>query len=200
MTIFRPGQNRQPLLLLHGTGGSERDLLPIGRLLDPAAPLLAIGGRVVENGQARYFRHTANGDVDQSDLEHQTTWLLTTAMAALANHGLAKRPITVVGYSNGANIAAYALLNRVTPFACAILFHATTVSAQNDPNLPAIPTWLSFGTNDPYVSPAAFAALSARLQQNHAPLTIYRHAHGHRLTHAELLAARDWLQRILKGV
>ncbi|MCI1985788.1 MAG: dienelactone hydrolase family protein [Lactobacillus sp.] len=196
MPIFVPGQpGHHPLLLLHGTGGSERDLLPIARFLDPAAPQLSIGGRLEENGQSRYFRHDVAGGFDQTDLARETDWLMTTLTAELAANGLSGSDVIAVGYSNGANIAAHAILTRPTPFAAGIFFHATTVAADSSgPNLAEVPLWLSYGDHDPFVPSADFATLVTRLRQRGAAPTIYHHPHGHQLTHSELAAARSWLQ------
>src|ERR687889_462287 len=68
---FEPGSGRRPLLLLHGTGGDEADLLPLGRSIAPGAPLLSVRGKVSERGMPRFFRRLAEGVFDEADLVHR---------------------------------------------------------------------------------------------------------------------------------
>ena len=98
------------LLLLHGTGGNERDLIPLGRELDPNAALLSPRGKVLENGMPRFFRRLAEGVFDLEDLKYRTNELADFVTAAAQHYGFATDQLVAVGYSNGANIAASMLL------------------------------------------------------------------------------------------
>lgn len=190
---FHPGTTATTLILLHGTGGSERDLVPIGRKLAPNAALLSIGGRVTENGQARYFRHLPDGGYDFADLATQTTWLLATIQAALATHHRDAARAVVVGYSNGANIAAYAMAHRLVPWRDAVLFHPLALDAKPATQpLHGSHVWLSHGTGDPYADAANFAQLTTMLKAAGAATTTFTHDRGHQLTPAELKAATQW--------
>ncbi len=100
------------LLLLHGTGGDEDDLLPLGRRLLPGAGLLSPAGKVLERGMPRFFRRLAEGVFDQEDLARRTEELAVFIEAAVRTYGLRKEGIVAVGFSNGANIAASLLLRR----------------------------------------------------------------------------------------
>ena len=121
---FEPGADpaKPPILLLHGTGGDEEDLLPVGRLIAPGSALLSPRGKVVENGMARFFRRFAEGAFDEDDVRFRAGELADFIGAARAAYGLAA-PIAV-GYSNGANIAAAVLLLRPEAFAGAVLMRA----------------------------------------------------------------------------
>ena len=103
---FVPGSSNRILLLLHGTGGNERDLIPLGRELDPDASLLSPRGKVLESGMPRFFRRLAEGVFDLEDLKYRTNELANFVTAAAQLYGFAKDNIVAVGYSNGANIAA----------------------------------------------------------------------------------------------
>jgi len=107
---FVPGDSRQTLLLLHGTGGNERDLLPLGRELDPSASLLSPRGKILESGMPRFFRRLAEGVFDLEDLKTRTNELADFVAAAVGHYKLDADHIVGVGYSNGANIAASVLL------------------------------------------------------------------------------------------
>src|SRR5436309_5808222 len=109
---FVGGKSDRTLLLLHGTGGNERDLVPLGRELDPNASLLGPGGKVLENGMPRFFRRLAEGVFDLEDLKTRTNELADFVTAAARHYKLASDHIVGVGYSNGANIAASMLLLR----------------------------------------------------------------------------------------
>src|SRR6266481_8461922 len=112
---FIPGEDSPPariLLLLHGTGGNENDMIPLGRDLDPAAAILSLRGNVLENGMPRFFRRLAEGIFDEEDLKRRTHELADFVGAAAQRYQFAVDKIVAVGYSNGANIAARLLLLR----------------------------------------------------------------------------------------
>src|SRR5438874_10819679 len=107
---FVPGTSNRILLLLHGTGGNERDLIPLGRQVDATASLLSPRGKVLENGMPRFFRRLAEGVFDLKDLKIRTTELADFVAAAAQHYGFSSDKVVAVGYSNGANIAASVLL------------------------------------------------------------------------------------------
>ena len=109
---FVPGSSSRTLLLLHGTGGNERDLIPLGRELDPNAALLSPRGKILENGMPRFFRRLAEGVFDLEDLKYRTNELADFVTAAAQHYGFSGDQLVAVGYSNGANIAASMLLLR----------------------------------------------------------------------------------------
>src|ERR1044071_3214638 len=118
---FVSGNSSRTLLLLHGTGGNERDLIPLGRELDPKASLLSPRGKILENGMPRFFRRLAEGVFDLEDLKTRTKELADFVAAAVRHYELAVDDIVGVGYSNGANIAASMLLLRPEIMYSAIL-------------------------------------------------------------------------------
>src|SRR6266480_417131 len=109
---FLPGSSSRTLLLLHGTGGNERDLIPLGRELDPNAALLSPRGKVLENGMPRFFRRLAEGVFDLEDLKYRTNELADFVIGAAERYEMEMKNTIAVGYSNGANIAASMLLLR----------------------------------------------------------------------------------------
>src|SRR5205814_7137971 len=121
---FVPGTSERTLLRLHGTGGNERDLIPLGRELDASAALLSPRGKVLENGMPRFFRRLAEGVFDLDDLKKRTNELADFVAAAAQHYGFAPEKVVAAGYSNGANIAASMLLLRPEVLSAAILFRA----------------------------------------------------------------------------
>jgi phospholipase/carboxylesterase/glyoxalase family protein len=122
---FIPARERErglTLLLLHGTGGDETDLLPLGEALAPGAALLSPRGKVRENGMPRFFRRVSEGVFDLEDLRFRTHELADFVAEAAAAYGFDPTRVVAVGYSNGANIAASIVLLRPQTFAGAILF------------------------------------------------------------------------------
>src|SRR5713101_2166455 len=99
---FVPGKSERTLLLLHGTGGNERDLIPLGRELDPNASFLSPRGKVLENGMPRFFRRLAEGVFDLEDLQKRTHELADLVVGAAKHYQIAAKNIVAVGYSNGA--------------------------------------------------------------------------------------------------
>src|ERR1700719_644111 len=103
---FIPGTGDRTLLLLHGTGGNENDLLPLGRAIDPDAALLSPRGKVLENGAPRFFRRLAEGVFDEKDAVARAHELAQFITAAAEAYKIDLNNLVAVGYSNGANVAA----------------------------------------------------------------------------------------------
>src|SRR6266702_2900982 len=149
---FVPGSSNRTLLLLHGTGGNERDLIPLGRELDSRAALLSPRGKVLENGMPRFFRRLAEGVFDLEDLKKRTNELADFVAAAGQRYGFAADNVVAVGYSNGANIAASMLLLRPEILHAAILFRAMVpLVPDNLPDLSSVRVWIGAGNQDPIV-------------------------------------------------
>jgi predicted esterase len=183
------------LLLLHGTGGDERDLLGLGRLLAPGAGLLSPRGQVSEQGMARYFRRLAEGVFDLDDLRLRTHELADFVTQAATTYGFDPARVVAVGFSNGANIAASLLLLRPETLAGAILFHAMVpLEPAPLPDLHGKRILVSAGRADPLIPPAETERLTALLRDCDASVEQRWQPGGHTLTQAEALTAREWLQ------
>ena len=186
------------LLLLHGTGGNENDLLPLGHELLPGAALLSPRGRVLENGMPRFFRRFAEGVFDVDDLKFQTHELNDFIKAAAPQYGLAKNKFVAVGYSNGANIAASLLLLHPHTLAGAVLFRAMVPFTPDfEPNLGRSSVLLGGGMHDAIVSRDLTEALAAMLASFGAETEVYWHPGGHELGQVDLTAAKQWVSRKL---
>lgn len=193
---YQPGARKdaRPLLLLHGTGGDENDLLPLGRMIAPDAPLLAPRGKVLEHGMPRFFRRLAEGVFDEDDVRARAHELADFIAAARRQYGLAA-PLAL-GYSNGANIAAAVLLLRPEALAGAILLRAMVPLARLGPNtgLAGKAALIVSGTRDPIAPPANAARLKAMLEQAGAHVDHRIVPGGHELSQADVTLAREWLQ------
>jgi predicted esterase len=191
---FVPGTSNRTLLLLHGTGGNERDLIPLGQELDPNAALLSPRGKVLENGMPRFFRRLAEGVFDLEDLKYRTNELADFIAAAAQHYGFASDNVVAVGYSNGANIAASILLLRPKILSAAILFRAMVpLIPERQPNLSSIRVWIGAGAHDPIIPTSETNALAELLRNDGADVTIRYFQTGHQLTRDDVDAARDWL-------
>jgi predicted esterase len=191
---FVPGSSSRTLLLLHGTGGNERDLIPLGRELDPNAALLSPRGKVLENGMSRFFRRLAEGVFDVEDLKYRTNELADFVTSAAQHYGFAADKVVAAGYSNGANIAASLLLLRPEILSAAILFRAMVpLIPERQPNLSRVRVWIGAGTNDPIIPTSETKRLAELLRSAGADVTMRHFPAGHALTSQDLEAARDWL-------
>src|SRR5690242_14511669 len=191
---FVPGASSRILLLLHGTGGNERDLLGLGRALDPNAALLSPRGKVLENGMPRFFRRLAEGVFDVEDLKYRTNEMADFVSAAAQHYGFAADQLIAVGYSNGANIAASMLLLRPAIMHGAILFRAMLPLTPGIlPELASVRVWIGAGTEDPIIPMAGTKALAELLRNAGANVTTQYFEAGHELTRADIKSARNWL-------
>jgi phospholipase/carboxylesterase len=194
---FIPGSSARTLLLLHGTGGSENDLLTLGRTLDPAAALLSPRGKVLENGMPRFFRRLAEGVFDEKDLIQRTHELADFIGAASEKYGFDQKELIAVGYSNGANIAASILLLRPGTLGGAALLRAMVpLEPESLPSLDGTPVLLVSGNYDPIVPVANAKRLAALLKEAGAKVTVSLEESGHGLTEESVQATKDWLHGV----
>jgi phospholipase/carboxylesterase len=184
-----------PLLLLHGTGGDENDLLPLGRMISPGAALLSVRGQVLEHGMPRFFRRLAEGVFDEADVNRRANELADFVEAAREAYGIAA-PLAL-GYSNGANIAAAMLLLRPRTLRGGILLRAMVPLAQPpEADLSGRSLLLVSGQHDPIIPPANGEQLAAMLTKAGADVTRRVLPVGHQLSQADIGLAREWLTRV----
>lgn len=182
-----------PLLLLHGTGGDENDLIPLGGMIAPGAALLSPRGKVLEGRMPRFFRRLREGVFDEGDLRVRAAELAGFIAEARTAYGLAA-PIAV-GFSNGANIAAALLLTRPDALAGAVLMRAMVPFAEPPAaDLAGRRVLLLSGGMDPIVPEENAARLAGQLRTAGASLDHRILPAGHGLSQADLTLARDWLQ------
>jgi phospholipase/carboxylesterase len=192
--VFLPGKSRRTLLLLHGTGGNEHDLLSLGRDLDPEASLLSPRGKILENGLPRFFRRLAEGIFDEKDLIHRTHELGDFIAEAAASYAVDPTKIVAVGYSNGANIAASLLLLRPGTLAGAALLRAMVPLIPDTlPDLTGTAVLLMSGHHDPLVPTENSRRLAGLLDEAGANVTMRFENAGHQLTAYTLEATRRWI-------
>src|SRR4029453_7783046 len=197
---FVPGTSDRTLLLLHGTGGNEHDLIPLGRELDPNAALLSPRGKVLENGMPRFFRRLAEGVFDIEDLKQRTNELADFIAAAAQHYKLAADQVVAVGYSNGANIAASMLLLRPEILRAPILFRAMVpLVPENLPNLSSVRVWIGAGDQDPIIPASEAQGLVELLRRAGADVTIRFANATHGLTDADVKGARLWLEKLKRS-
>jgi predicted esterase len=188
------------LLLLHGTGGDEEDLLPLGRSLLPGAGMLSPRGQVLESGAPRFFRRLAEGVFDQEDLARRTDDLAGFVEAARARYHLAASGIVAVGFSNGANIAASLLFRRPGVLRAAILLSPMVPFAPELlPDLTGTAVFIGIGRRDLIATPAQAERLAELLHRAGAEVTVHWMEAGHTITEGEVDAARTWLAQRLGG-
>ncbi len=197
---FVPPEGDDPttLLLLHGTGGDENDLLPLGRMLDEEAALLSPRGKVLENGMPRFFRRLSMGVFDEEDLVRRTHELAGFVEEATSEYGLDPQRLFAVGFSNGANIAASLLLLRPGLLRAAVLFRAMVpFEPEEMPDLSGMPVFMASGRRDRMISPESSGRLAEILRQAGADVDLRWRDTGHGLTYEEVAEAREWLAEVL---
>lgn len=194
---FEPGNRLEapPLLLLHGTGGDENDLLQLGRLVSPGSALLSPRGKVIENGMPRFFRRHAEGVFDEEDVRMRANELADFVAIARKGYGI-DRPIAL-GFSNGANIAAATLLLRPEALAGAILLRAMVpLSHPPKVDLSGTRVLMVSGTHDPIVPRENAAELQSLLAARGAAVEQHALPIGHQLSQADLTLARRWIDAL----
>lgn len=190
------GGDTLTLLMLHGTGGDERSLLPLGASLRPTAGILSPKGRVLENGMPRFFRRFAEGVFDLEDLKLQTSELARFLRDAATEYEFDPNRVIAVGYSNGANIAASVLLSHAEALTGAVLFRATLpYEPANPPEADGKEILVCAGAKDPFAPRDKVERLIEVLEAGGASVTAHWHPGGHELSSSEVEVASEWMQR-----
>jgi phospholipase/carboxylesterase len=193
---FLPGKSQRTLLLLHGTGGDESDLLDLGRAVDPDAGLLSPRGKVLENGAPRFFRRLAEGVFDEADVITRAKELAQFVDRAGTEYKVDVEHLIAVGYSNGANIAAAIILLGLAKFRRAILFRAMVPLSKIDaPDLETFRVLIAAGRLDPIARQPIAERLAHLLESEGAEVTLRFQPAGHELTASDVDDARRWLAR-----
>lgn len=196
--VFEPGSDpaAPPLLLLHGTGGTEHDLLRLGRAMSPGSALLSPRGQVNEGGALRFFARLAEGVFDPAEVAGRTHHLADFITSAGARYGFEPSRLVAVGFSNGANIAASLLLMRPESLGGAILLRPMVVLEQAAPtgSLANRRVLLLNGSTDPLVPPDHPERLAASLRAGGADVAATTLAASHGITPQDLTAAKAWLR------
>jgi phospholipase/carboxylesterase/glyoxalase family protein len=198
---FIPASNRPDritLLLLHGTGGNELDLVPLARELYARAAILSPRGKVLESGMPRFFRRLAEGIFDTEDLKFRTHELADFVANASKVYGFDLRYLVSVGYSNGANIASSLMLLHPEVMSSAVLFRAMIpFMPERVPNLSAKDIFLGSGENDPIVPREQTETLFRLFEEAGANIVLHWQKNsGHELGYDEISAAREWLSNL----
>ncbi|MFC4024859.1 alpha/beta hydrolase [Oceanobacillus longus] len=193
--IFKKGndQSKPTLLLLHGTGGTEEDLLQLAEIIDKEANVLSVRGNVLENGMPRFFKRLAEGVFDEDDLIFRTKELNEFLDVASVKYEFDRNNITAVGYSNGANIAASLLFHYKDALKGAILHHPMVPRRGIElPDLSGKSIFIAAGTNDPICPAQESEELKTLLENAGSDVELHWENRGHQLTMDEVQAATTW--------
>ncbi|GEN46360.1 phospholipase/carboxylesterase [Alkalibacillus haloalkaliphilus] len=197
--IFKKGSDlsNPTLLLLHGTGGTEEDLLPLVDHIDPEVNVLSVRGNVEENGMPRFFRRLAEGVFDEEDLIFRTKELYEFLDQAAKDYGFDRDNIIAVGYSNGANIAGSLMFHYQDALKAASLHHPMVPRRGVElPDLTGKKVFIAAGTNDPICPAQESEDLKELLDGAGANVQLHWENQGHQLNLGEVKAAADWYKSL----
>ncbi|PQD95089.1 carboxylesterase [Pradoshia eiseniae] len=182
--------------MLHGTGGTEMDLVPIAERISPGSSVLSVRGNVLENGMPRFFKRLSEGVFDEEDLKYRTEELREFIDEAADKYGFDRHNVLAIGYSNGANIAGSLLFHYENVLAGAILLHPMVpIRDIQLPEMPNLPVFIGAGRNDPICPPEETEELAEMLADKNADVTLHWENYGHQLTYAEIDAAANWFRK-----
>ena len=193
--IFKQSEQGKPVfLLLHGTGGDERDLLPLAEMLDPSYNVLSVKGEISENGMARYFKRRAEGDYDLEDLEYRGQELYDFIKESSKEYEFNLEDVIPVGFSNGSNMAINLILRESTPFQKALLFAPLyPLDLQdNQKDLSNFKVFLSMGKQDPIVTQEQSERVIEIFKERGAEVH-ETWVNSHEITQEAVLAAKEIL-------
>lgn len=189
------GSNDSVIFLLHGTGGNERDLIPIGQFIDNNATYIGIRGNVDENGMLRYFKRNLDGSFDHRSLAKETYVLWNEIQVLIEKYDLNDKKLTILGYSNGANILINMMKEFKLPFDGYYLHHPSTVRPEVPFKHQAGYVFVTSGKMDPYLFEDQYNALVDSLQSTGMDTITFQHEMGHALTNDELVDAKQTFEK-----
>jgi predicted esterase len=188
-----PGAPPFTLLLLHGTGGDEQGMIPLGKEVGSGVAMLSPLGRDVENGQRRFCRCPAEGPAELAGLQTRVDELAGFLQAAGRRYDFDPAAVVAMGYSNGAVMAASMLLLRPRAFKGALMFRPLVpLAPQVLPRLQKLPVFIAGGRQDVITPPEAASELAELLEASGADVTLRWQDAEHRINLAELRAAAEW--------
>ena len=194
---FIPADNpneKRTLLLLHGTGGDENDLVPLGQTILPGAAILSPRGRISEGGMARFFRRFAEGVFDVPNIHEEANALAEFVSAAAQEYGFDPRNVVAAGFSNGANMAHSLLMLHRDTIQEAVLIRAMMTLPDLTPlSLEGKRIFMSNGKSDPIMPIPEVEALANQFKTAGAEVTQLWLDAGHNLTRTEVDDIRTWL-------
>jgi len=194
--VFKKKDMSQPVwVLLHGTGGDEQDLIPLAEMIDPKMSILSIRGNVKEGTMNRYFKRLSMGVFDLDDLAKQTRILRDFIIEASHTYQFDAQNIIVLGYSNGANIAANALLQYEDIAKAAVLMHPMIPTDIYDHRPSSTRILITAGKNDPICPPEQSFGLKQLLESKQMSVDLVWYASGHQITSQEVSDIQSWIQK-----
>ncbi len=196
--IYIPSRTgRAPtLLLLHGMGGSERDLIPLARAVSPESPVLSLRGKVVENGLRRFFRRIGEGVYDVEDLHYRSNEIADLIDIASRKHGFDRGRIIAIGYSNGANMSVAIALIRPGALYGAVLIRPLFPLDIGRERLAGTPILILAGRRDRIAPPQESIKLAERLKRKGASVELHILDAGHEITDSDIDLIRRWIERV----
>ena len=185
-------------LLLHGTGGNERDLIPILDMIDPSANVFGVLGEVSEHGMARYFKRLSEGVFDEEDLDFRTDRLHEFVLSKCQEYGVDLRKLVTLGYSNGANMAQSLILRHPHSFYTVVMLHPMNVKKNVAfEDLSHMKIFISAGQFDPICPIEETDVLEHRLKAAKAQLEVSVLNTDHRITYEEVMNVKKWIENMM---
>lgn len=200
--IFKQNNPQHPVfVLLHGTGGNEKDSIPIAQWIDPQASYLGVLGEIDENGHRRFFKRLAEGVFDEVDLEIQTDRLHSFIKECASKYEFPISSVVLLGYSNGANMAQSLLFHYPNTFSSVMMLHPMNIKKQQDfQDLSHVDAFIGAGLYDPICPTSETDLLEKRLSKANANVTCFYGEGGHQITQIELQEATTWYQKTVLSV
>lgn len=195
--IYNEGKAGEPVIvLLHGTGADENNLIPVSDALAPDATVLSIRGNVSENGMNRYFKRHGEGHYDVEDLNKRGKELYDFIEQKAEEYNFALEDVIMFGFSNGSNIGINMLLLEKAKFNKAMLFAPMyPVEIEAGPDLSDAKILLSMGENDPIV-PKEESDRVIEIFKSRGAKVDQVWVNSHEINEKNLIAAKQWLNKL----
>lgn len=198
--IFKPGKNNNTLILLHGTGGSENDLIPFAQFIDEQANIVGLRGNVLENNTiTRFFKRFDHGVFDMQNLKEETDKLYLFFDELASKYNLDRTKFILLGYSNGATMIASILQNYANPTMGAMLLHPFIPNQELKPaDLSKTKVLITTASNDVICPPHHSEFLNDQFKNAYAEVELFYGDKNHSISQPELAALKTWYEKNIK--
>jgi phospholipase/carboxylesterase len=197
--LYEPGTIPVTLVLLHGTGGDEHDLIPLAKMILPGAAILSLRGNIIEGGMYRFFKRHAPGILDEDSVIEETYNVMNFLKEATSKYNFSLSQAIALGYSNGANLLASLLFHYGDVFKGVLLHHPMMPLKNPNVTSQSSNVWIGAGSNDPIVPKAQTTTLEQTFKNAGATVSLSWFQFGHQLTQDEILAAKEQVEQWQKS-
>jgi len=193
--VHKQKKSKKVLVLLHGTGADEHDLLPLAQQVAPEHRYLSLRGNVNENGMNRFFKRISFGVFDEENIRNEAQKLADFIQTFIKDNSLTTNDVTFLGFSNGANMILALLMLHPQVVSKAVLLHPMMPLEETKIDLSQHKIAISYGETDQMITPQQSKQVITFLENAGVEVATFSHQGGHGVTKEEVMFVKQFLRK-----